>query len=85
MSEDDKKNRKFQYALTKAQVDFEFWFALSIGLFAIGYTMFSYFKDNVLGTAATDAVLLLAFILIVRVYNLKEQRFKDIRKKYIDS
>jgi len=85
MSEDEKRNWKFQYALTKVQVDFEFWFALSIGMFAIGYTLFSYFKDNLLGSIATDGVLLLASFFIVRVYNLKEQRFKDIRKKYIDS
>jgi len=85
MSEDDKRDRKFQYALTKAQVDFEFWFALSIGTLAIGYALLSYYKDNLLGIIATDGLLLLAFLSMVRVYNLKEQRFKDIKKKYIDS
>jgi CHASE2 domain-containing sensor protein len=85
MSEDDKRDRKFQYALTKAQVDFEFWFALSIGILAIGYTLFSYYKDNLLGIIATDGLLLVAVIFLVRVYNIKEQRFKDIKKEYIDN
>jgi hypothetical protein len=84
MSEDDKRNRKFQYALTKAQVDFEFWFALSIGVLAIGYTLLSFYKDNLLGIITTDGLLLLAFFFLVRVYNVKEQRFKEIKKEYID-
>jgi len=85
MSEDDKKNRKFQYALTKVQVDFEFWFALSIGMLAIGYTLISYYKDNLLGSIATCGLIFLAVIFMIRVYNIKEQRFKDIKKEYIDS
>jgi len=51
MNEDDKRNRKFQYDLTKAQVDFEFWFALSFGVLAIGYALLSYYKDNLLARA----------------------------------
>jgi uncharacterized protein (UPF0333 family) len=85
MSEDDRRDRKFQYALTKAQVDFEFWFALAIGVFATGYALLPYYKDNLVGTIATDGLLLLAFLFLVRVYNLKEQRFKEIKKKYVDS
>jgi hypothetical protein len=84
MSEDDKRNRKFQYALTKAQVDFEFYFALAISILAIGYGLLAYYRDNLLATIATDGLLLLAILFLVRVYNLKEQRFKNIKKEYID-
>jgi hypothetical protein len=48
MSEDYRRNMKFQYALTKAQVDFEFWFALAIGFLAISYGLPSTYKDNLL-------------------------------------
>jgi hypothetical protein len=85
MSEEEKKNRKFQFDLTKVQVDFEFWFAFSIGMLAIGYAMLAYFKDNLVGSIAADGVLLFAVLFLVRVYNLKEERFKAIRKKYIES
>jgi hypothetical protein len=84
MSEDDKRDRKFEYALTKAQVDFEFWFAFSIGMFAIGYGLLSSYKDSLWGMGLTDVLITLAGAFLIRAYYLKEQRFKDIRKKYID-
>jgi membrane protein YdbS with pleckstrin-like domain len=85
MGEDYKKNRKFQYDLTKAKVDFQFWFAFAIGMLAIGYALISYFKDNLFGSIAACGVILLAAFFLIRVYNLKEERFKDIKKEYIDS
>jgi hypothetical protein len=85
MSEEDKRNRKFQYALTKAQVDFEFGFALTIGILAIGYALLSYYKDNLLASIVTDGLLLVTFLSLVRVYNLKERKFKEIKQKFIDS
>jgi len=85
MGEDDKRNRKFQYALAKAKVDFQFWFAFAIGMLAIGYTLMSYFRDNLFGSFATCGLISLAAIFLIRVYNLKEERFKDIKKEYIDS
>lgn len=84
MSEEEKKERKFQFALAKAQVDFEFWFAFSIGMFAVAYAMLAYFKDNFWATVATDGLLLLAALFLIRVYNLKEKRFKQIRETYIE-
>jgi uncharacterized membrane protein (DUF485 family) len=84
MSEEDKKNRKFQFALAKAKVDFQFWFAFTIGMLAIGYSLLSYYRDNFLGTIVADGVLLFACLFLVRVYNLKEKRFMDIKKEYID-
>jgi cytochrome c oxidase assembly protein Cox11 len=84
MGEDDKRNRKFQYALTKAQVDFEFLFAIAIGMLAIAYTLLPLYKDNLLVTIAVDGLILLAVGSLVVVYKRKEQRFKDIKKEYID-
>jgi hypothetical protein len=85
MSEDDKRDRKFQYTLTKAQVDFEFWVALAIGLLAVTYGLLSFYKDNFLGTVLTNVLILIAAAFIIRTYQIKEQRFKDIKKEYIDS
>ncbi len=85
MSEEEKKNRKFQFDLTKVQVDFEFYFAFAIGVLAIGYGLLSYYKDNLLGVIAADGLILFAGFFLVRVYDLKEKRFKKIRQKYIES
>jgi len=85
MSEEDKKNRKFQYALTKAQVDFEYLFAVSIGMLGIGYAVISYYKDNLSITIVADVMICLAAALVIIAFFFKEQRFKDIKKEYIDS
>jgi len=85
MSDANKKERKFQYALAKAQVDFEFWFALAIGLFAIAYGLLPFYKDSLVGMGLTDVVILIAIAFVIRIYYVKEQRFKDIKKAYIDS
>lgn len=84
MSEDDKINRAFQYDLAKAQIDFEFWFTLAIGLLAIAYGLLSYFKDIPFGIYAIDGLIIFVIFFLVRIHNLKEQRFKDIKKNYID-
>jgi hypothetical protein len=84
MSEDEKKTRKFQYALTKAQVDFEFWLALAIGILAIAYGLLSFYKDNFLGTVLTNVLILVAVVYLIRIYYIKEENFKTIKKLYID-
>ena len=87
MSEDAKKQeREFQYDLTNLQVDLEFYIALAIGILAIAYGLLSYYKDNLLGTLLTDVLVIpVAVLFLIRVYRFKKQRFKDIKKKYIDS
>jgi len=87
MSEDAKKQeREFQYDLTNLQVDLEFYIALAIGVLAIAYGLLSYYKDNPLGTLLTDFVVIpFAVVYLILVYRFKKQRFKDIKKKYIDS
>jgi hypothetical protein len=85
MNEEEKENRKFQFDLTKAQVDFEFWFALSIGMLAIGYGLLSYFKDNLLGLIVIDGLLLFVFAFLIRIHHIKEDRFKDIKRRYIET
>jgi hypothetical protein len=85
MSEDNKKERKFQYALTKAQVDFEYWFAVSIGLLAIVYGLLPYYKDNLVATGLTDCLIFVLVVFLIRIYYRKEERFKDIKKEYIDN
>lgn len=83
--EEKKKDRKFTYALTKAQVDFEFWFALAIGLLAIGYGLLSFYKDNILGLVSDSVFIIIAVIFLIRIYNIKEERFKRIRDEYIET
>ncbi len=83
--EEKKKDRKFTYALTKAQVDFEFWFALAIGLLAIGYGLLSFYKDNILGLVFDSVFIIIAVIFLIRIYNIKEERFKRIRDEYIET
>jgi len=87
MSEDAKKQeREFRYDLTNLQVDLEFYIALAIGILAIAYGLLSYYKDNLLGTLLTDVLVIpVAVLFLIRVYRFKKQRFKDIKKKYIDS
>ena len=87
MSEDAKKQeREFQYDLTSLQVDLEFYIAFAIGTLAIAYGLLSYYKDNLLGTLLTDVLVIpVAVLFLIRVYRFKKQRFKDIKKKYIDS
>jgi hypothetical protein len=84
MSE-DKKEREFQYALTKAQVDFEYVFLLAISLLAILYGLLPYYQDNLSYTIVIDMLICGVFILLIRAYQLKEQRFKSIKKAYINS
>jgi hypothetical protein len=84
MSEKEKEERAFHYDLTKAQVDSEFLLAVAIAILAIGYGLFSYYKDNFLGIVATDGLLLIAVLFLVRVYNVKEARFRKIKNDYIE-
>jgi hypothetical protein len=85
VSKEEKENRKFQFELTKAQVDFEFWFAFSIGMLAIAYGLLSYFKDNLPALIATNGLLLLAVAFLLSTYHVKEDRFRDIKRRYIET
>ena|GEM_PF-5220879 len=84
MSEDEKKTRKFQYALTKAQIDLEYWLALGIGILAIAYGLLSFYKDNFLGRVLTNVLILVAIVFVTRIYYIKEEKFKAIKKLYLD-
>jgi hypothetical protein len=86
MSEDNKKEREFQYDLTKLQVDLEFYIALAIGLLAISYGLLSYYKDNPLGTLLTSFVLIpLGCVLLGLIYRFKEKGFKHIKEKHMSA
>jgi hypothetical protein len=85
MSKDEKEERKFQFALAKVQMDFEFWFALAIGVLAIGYGMLGFFKDNLIGLILCNVLIVAALVFILKAHHEKEERFKEIKKKYIDT
>jgi hypothetical protein len=54
-------------------------------MLAIGYALLSYFKDNLLGLIATNGLLLVAVAFLIRIYHIKEDRFKDIKRRYIET
>ena len=85
MMYEKERERKFQYELTKIQVDFEFGFTVIIGMLAILYGLLSFYEDNPLGSWLTIASIGVTVVFLYILLKLKEKKFKDLRKKYIES
>lgn len=66
-------------------MDFEFWFAIGIGMIAIGYGMLGVFRDNIIALVLINVIIIVAFAFLIRTYHLKEERFKEIKKRFVDT
>ena len=82
---DQERERKFQFEIAKAQVDFEINITVIIGVIAILYGLLSFYGMGTLGYWLAIGAILLGMVLLILLYREKERRFERIRKKYIES
>jgi uncharacterized membrane protein (DUF485 family) len=79
------RERRFQFEIAKAQVDFEINITVIIGVIAILYGLLSFYGTGTVGYWLGIGSISVAVVLLGMLYRIKERTFEKIRKKYVES
>ena len=82
---DQERERRFQFEIAKAQVDFEVSIGATIGMMAILYGLLALYGMGTFGYWLVMGLILVVVVLLWLLNREKERKFEKIRRKYIES